>query len=142
MPEMPAASGLSVSQYSKNFWEYEFDCRDGTSVPKELTPALETFVRRNLQPLRDALGVPIYILSAYRHEEYNKRIGGVSNSWHIYDKHGPNGEFAVDISVPGVAPVQVKFLIECLIRLGVMENGGIGLYKDFVHYDNGPRRRW
>lgn len=141
--EMPAANSMKSRRYSKNFWDYEFDCRDGTMVPEGCEDKLEAFVQSNLQVIRDFFGVPIYITSAYRTERYNKAVGGVENSFHLYDIHGPNGHFAVDIAVQGVSPIQVKFALEGLIRLNLIEEGGIGLYKDFVHYDNrGVRKRW
>ena len=140
MPEMPAVNGDSSGKYSEHFWEYEFDCKDGTPVPEDLQEMLKLFVQQNLEPLRKAVGAPIYILSAYRHEEYNKKVGGAKRSYHVYDNRP--GKFAVDIMCTGLEPATVKFLLECLIRVGLIEEGGIGLYKNFVHYDNGPKRRW
>lgn len=137
--EMPATN-QERRQLSKNFWLYEFDCKDGTPVPEEQEAALKAFVEGNLQPLRDFLGTQIFITSAYRTPEYNKAVGGVSNSYHLYDK---GDAFAVDIMALGVDPPIIKVMIEGLIRLGVMQEGGLGLYKNFVHYDNrGYRARW
>lgn len=136
--EMPAASD-ERRKLSKNFWLYEFDCKDGTPVPDELVDDLETFVQKNLQPLRDFLDSRIFITSAYRTPAWNKAVGGVKNSYHLYDK----GPFAVDIMVQGVDPPLVKVIIEGLINLGILQEGGVGLYKSFVHYDNrGYKARW
>jgi len=136
--EMPATEN-ERQQLSNNFWLYEFDCRDGTPVPDELVPELEKFVAKNLQPLREFLDSRIFITSAYRTPQYNAAVGGVKNSYHLYDK----GAFAVDVQVQGVEPALVKVMIEGLINLGIMEEGGVGLYKNFVHYDNrGYRARW
>lgn len=137
-PEMPAAD-KERKKLSKNFWLYEFDCRDGTPVPEELEEDLKAFVEKNLQPLREFLDSRIFITSAYRTPEYNKAVGGVKNSYHLYDK----GAFAVDLMVQGVDPPIVKIVLEGLIRLGVIDEGGIGLYSNFVHYDNrGYKARW
>lgn len=37
-----------------------------------------------LQRLRDELGIPINITSAYRDPIHNKLVGGSPNSWHLY----------------------------------------------------------
>ncbi len=39
-----------------------------------------------LQPLRDAIGRPVYINSGYRSERLNARVGGVLNSRHLQGK--------------------------------------------------------
>ena len=36
-----------------------------------------------LQPLRDAIGRPVYINSGYRSKRLNARVGGVPNSRHL-----------------------------------------------------------
>lgn len=137
--EMPAAEE-ERKQLSKNFWLYEFDCKDGSPVPPELEDGLQKFVEKNLQPLRDFLDSRIFVTSGYRTISYNKAVGGVKNSYHLYDKEG---KFAVDLMVQGVDPPIVKVILEGLINLGIVEEGGIGLYKNFVHYDNrGYRARW
>jgi zinc D-Ala-D-Ala carboxypeptidase len=53
-----------------------------------------------LQPLRNALGMPIIISSGYRSPQLNSAIGGVMNSAHLYGR-------AADIIVPGMAPRHV-----------------------------------
>ena len=51
-----------------------------------------------LQPLRDALGAPVYINSGYRSKRLNARVGGVPNSRHLRglaaDIHVDNDEHA------------------------------------------------
>lgn len=83
------------------------------------------------QYLRDRLGVPITINSAYRDEAGNKEVGGVKNSQHL---HGN----AFDLSGKGL----VSFITHAfenktsdwyhLVTLGV---NGLGLYDTFVHFD-------
>ena len=41
---------------------------------------------RVLQPLRDAIGRPVYINSGYRSKRLNARVGGVPNSRHLQGK--------------------------------------------------------
>ncbi len=51
-----------------------------------------------LQPLRDAIGRPVYINSGYRSERLNARVGGVPNSRHLQgraaDIHCDNLDYA------------------------------------------------
>ena len=51
-----------------------------------------------LQPLRDALGAPVYINSGYRSKRLNARVGGVPNSRHLQgraaDIHCDNLDYA------------------------------------------------
>ena len=53
---------------------------------------------RVLQPLRDAIGRPVYINSGYRSKSLNARVGGVPNSYHLRglaaDIHVDNDEHA------------------------------------------------
>ena len=56
---------------TNNFNLSEFDCHDGTSIPKELMPNTLKLAK-NLQVIRDHIGKPIRINSAYRTTAYNK----------------------------------------------------------------------
>ena len=53
---------------------------------------------RVLQPLRDAIGRPVYINSGYRSKRLNARVGGVPNSRHLQgraaDIHCDNLDYA------------------------------------------------
>lgn len=120
---------------TKNFELSEFQCHDGTPVPAELMKNVQ-LLADNLQVLRDDIGEPIRINSAYRHPEYNKRIGGARNSQHIQAK-------AADITAKSYSPKKLAARIERLIAAGKMKQGGIGIYPGFVHYDvRGTRARW
>ena len=66
---------------TENFSLSEFDCKDGSELPTALLPNVLDLAD-NLQVLRDYLGVPISINSAYRSLEYNRKIGGATNSQH------------------------------------------------------------
>ena len=105
-------------------------------------------VANQLQTLRNYIGKPITVNSAYRSEDYNKVIGGA----HKIDKNGNRIETsqhvfgrAADIVVKGMTPLEVHTTIELLIEKGDMLQGGLGLYekKGFVHYDiRGTKARW
>jgi len=121
---------------TNNFWLSEFACKDGTPVPEELIPNVQ-LLADNLQVLRDYIGEPIHINSAYRHTEYNKSIGGSVRSQHLLAK-------AADIRVgEGFTPNIICEVIEELIKSGDMKQGGLGLYSTFVHYDiRNKKARW
>jgi len=57
---------------------------------------------------------------------------------------GKAADIVVKVDGHTVPPGAVKRLIEGLIALGKVDDGGIGLYSEdgFVHYDTGKPRRW
>jgi uncharacterized protein YcbK (DUF882 family) len=120
---------------TKDFNRSEFDCNDGSAMPKDVLLNIQKLANQ-LQVLRDCLGVPITVNSAYRSPSYNKKIGGVSNSQHVFGK-------AADITAKGYTPAQVYARIEQLIKSGDMLQGGLGSYSTFTHYDiRKTRARW
>lgn len=122
-------------QLTTNFNLAEFNCRDGRKVPPEFMPNVKTLAI-NLQVLRDELGESIHINSCYRPPDYNKKIGGVSSSQHLTAS-------AADITCKSKTPKQLAAVIEKLITVGKMKQGGLGIYPGFVHYDiRGRRARW
>ena len=112
---------------STNFSVKEFACKDGSDsivIDHELVGIL--------QKIRDHFGKPVTINSAYRNATYNKKVGGASNSQHVYGK-------AADIVVSGVSPEKVAQYAEYLMP----NKGGIGLYSTFTHVDvRANRARW
>ena len=120
---------------TKNFSKEEFDCSDGSEMNIAIYHNMVK-VANQLQILRNYIGKPITINSAYRSEEYNASIGGAKNSQHIMGR-------AADIVVKGMTPLAVHTTIELLIEKGDMLQGGLGLYDSFVHYDiRGTKARW
>ena len=76
-----------------------------------------------LDKMRHRAGVPFKINSAYRSPEYNKKIGGVSNSAHCLGK-------AVDIAAKDS---KTRYLIiEAAIHYKIQR---IGISKSFIHLD-------
>ena len=119
---------------TKNFQLSEFACNDGTPVPEKLVCNV-ALLANNLQALRDELGEPLIINSAYRTPSWNKKVGGAPQSMHLQAK-------ASDLTTRTKTPKQLKAIILKLVKEGKMQDGGIGLYPSFVHYDIGPVRRW
>jgi hypothetical protein len=84
-----------------------------------------------LQALRDRLGKPLILTSAYRSPEHNRRVGGAKNSQHMrgiafdvrMDNHDPH-EFEAAARAVGFT--------------------GFGYYpkSGFMHIDIGPARSW
>jgi uncharacterized protein YcbK (DUF882 family) len=118
-----------------NFSLSEFQSKDGSSFPSDVVQNL-TILAEQLQALRDEVKRSITVTSGYRSKEHNLRIGGALDSFHVRG-------MAADIQVSGMTPKQVYDTIEKLIQEGKMKEGGLGLYKSWVHYDHrGKRIRW
>ena len=120
---------------SKNFCSEEFNCHDGTSVPQDLMRNIITLAN-NIQIIRNEINKPIRINSGFRTISYNSQVGGSPHSQHLQGKAG-------DLSVDNMRPLQLHDLIERLILEDKILQGGLGLYKNFVHYDiRGKKTRW
>lgn len=118
-----------------NFHSEEFNCKDGTPVPKLYIGNMRVLAK-NLQVLRDELDEPVHLNCAYRTPTHNKKVGGVANSQHLTCA-------AADITCKSKSPKELAAVIEELISAGKMTEGGIGIYAGFVHYDiRGTKARW
>ena len=118
-----------------NFWLEEFQCKDGSEMPKPVFRKIEILAKQ-LQVIRDVLSVPMTLTNAYRSPSHNRVVGGVKSSQHLLGT-------ACDIQVNGMNSQQVYDTIERLIKEGKIKQGGLGLYHNFVHYDiRGYRARW
>jgi len=108
-----------------NFSPEEIACRgDGKIRINE--PALD-----KLQALRDRLGVPLIVHSAYRSPEYNRKVGGAKQSMHLQGA-------AFDISMANHDP---KSFEAAAREIGFT---GFGFYprQNFMHVDIGRARQW
>ena len=122
---------------TKHFSHEEFRCKDGTDYPvswkySRLVPLCEA-----LEVIRKELGGrSITITSGYRTPDYNKKVGGVKSSEHMYGQ-------AADIQVKGVSARKVAEVVRQLIKDGMIPQGGVGDYSSFCHYDiRGYNARW
>jgi len=84
-----------------------------------------------LQALRDALGKPLIVRSAYRSTEHNRTVGGATRSKHL------DGA-AFDIAMANHDPVAFEAAAR---EVGFL---GFGFYprSGFMHIDLGPARQW
>jgi uncharacterized protein YcbK (DUF882 family) len=120
---------------SKYFELSEFHSNDGVKVPEQYYGNLQKLMK-NLDVLRDYLDTPLFVNSGYRSPSHNRKVGGVSNSQHLYAR-------AVDMRALNKTPKEIKSAIETLIAKGKMSKGGLGLYPTFIHYDTrGTNARW
>ena len=120
---------------TKNFKIKEFECKCGCDMPLEVYENIIKLASQ-LQFLRDYTGRPITINSAYRCPEHNAKVGGSKTSQHLLGK-------AADITIQSLKPAEVYALIEELIDMGHLLQGGLGLYDTFVHYDiRKTKARW
>jgi uncharacterized protein YcbK (DUF882 family) len=121
---------------TKNFKLKEFKCKCGCDMPLEVYENIIKLASQ-LQFLRDYTGRPITVNSGYRCPENNAKISGSSKkSQHMLGK-------AADITIQSLKPAEVYMIIEDLIDMGHMLQGGLGLYDTFVHYDiRKTKARW
>lgn len=108
-----------------NFSPGEIACR-GTGQLKLVPEALD-----KLQALRDRLGKPLIVRSAYRSPEHNKAVGGAPASKHTQGT-------AFDIAMANHDPVAFEAAAR---QVGFL---GFGYYprSGFMHIDLGPARSW
>ncbi len=120
---------------TKNFSKSEFECKDGSEIPLDVFKNVRE-LSMELQIIRDKIGVSLNLTNAYRSLKHNRSIGSKDTSQHVKGK-------AADLQVKGMTPVRLYTIIEDLILKGEVKEGGLGLYKTFVHYDiRGTRARW
>ena len=120
---------------TKNFSLKEFESKDGSKMPSEVYLNIVKLVGQ-LQFLRDYTGRAITVNSGQRSPEHNAKIGGSLSSQHLLGK-------AADITIEGLKPAEVFMIINELIDMGLMLQGGLGLYDSFVHYDfRKTKARW
>lgn len=84
-----------------------------------------------LQPLRDALGKPVTINSAFRSESVNRLVGGSSTSQHRLGQ-------AADIRVDGMTSRQV---CKKIVELKLPYDQLIEEFGRWTHVSHGPRNR-
>jgi len=132
---VPLRRATGGAQLSPHFCVDEFNCKDGTRVPKASVPALTRLCSDVLEPLRERFG-SCTIMSGYRPTAYNARIGGAKFSQHIYDLHPST--VASDLTFERGRPSDWADAAEALCG-----RGGLGRYAGFIHVDNrGTNARW
>ncbi len=84
-----------------------------------------------LQMIREKVGKAVNLTNAYRTETHNKRVGGASNSYHLYG-------MAADIWVRDITPVELAKVIDTMFPTTY----GVIAYpkKGIVHFDVRARK--
>lgn len=113
----------------------ELACHDGTEYPhmfrKDQTRLLNLV--EAFEGLREKIGQPLIVLSAYRTPEYNRKIGGVGKSQHCEGR-------ALDIKTPkGMTPRELFDIMANVSNSTPLR--GIGLYRWGCHMDVRPQQR-
>lgn len=111
-------------------WD-ELKCKDGTEYPQQWRDTRAPQIAAVFEKIRSLFGgKPITILSAYRTDAWNKKIGGAKFSQH---KEGR----ALDLRPPEGVDVDTFFT---KIRANATAFGihGLGRYTTFVHVDVRP----
>lgn len=120
---------MGEDRISKNFRFSEFTKSD-VAVRNHITNAITSWMIRDniialvdniLQPLRDAWGNPLFIISGYRCLELNKKVGGVPTSQHVLGQ-------AADVGCSD--PLALARLAKKM-RLPFDQ---MGVYPTFVHF--------
>lgn len=117
----------------------EMACHDGTPYPEEWRSTRAVKLAEAFEWIRERCGFPLYISSAYRTEEYNRKInegkGGAKNSQHVQGR-------ALDLHPLRGSLARLQAVAQEAQSLGVIT--GRGIYSDFVHIDVriGPKATW
>jgi hypothetical protein len=82
-----------------------------------------------LERMREILGKPLIITSAYRDPLHNARVGGAPMSMHRFGR-------AFDIASQGRVRQE---LYQAAVEAGFT---GFGFYNTFLHVDTGRKRQW
>jgi len=109
---------MAFRDLTDHFEAKEFFCRCGICMDQ----IIDLFLVGRLQTLRDTIGEPIKITSAFRCERHNAVVKGSPNSQHLHGK-------AADIYVVGMDPSELAG------RAYINGFKGIGVASNFVHVD-------
>lgn len=121
-----------MGDLTANFSKHEFESR---GAPVWNVRKLRRLAA-NLEVIRAQFGLPIDVISGCRSLEHNTDVDGAPDSEHLRCD-------AADISIEGISTPRLEATIEALIKAGRIDQGGMGLYKGWVHYDiRGDRQRW
>jgi hypothetical protein len=118
-----------------HFKASEFWCHDATPVPIVARAGLIRLCEDFLEPMREKFGTAL-VLSGYRHELYNAKIGGARHSQHIYENDFES--VAADMRFERGTPNRWAAEARKLRTKNTGGKGGIGTYvrSNFVHLDN------
>ena len=125
---MKLSNSFTLSEMLKSNTASMLGIEDQYSPSKEIISNLTKLCKEVLQPIRDALELPVRVTSGYRCEKLNKAIGGSSKSQHI------KGE-AADIELWIRGEEKNAILLDEVISLSF--NGTIKFDQLIIEYPDG-----
>lgn len=119
----------SVDFIEPGLWPFRFFTPEEIRSKGDGSILVDYAALEQLDRLRDRLGVPVFVTSAYRDHAHNAAVGSQPTSLHRQGR-------AFDIWTNQHEP----WLLANEARLFGWP--GIGLYENFVHVDDGAPRTW
>ncbi len=115
----------------KNHWRWPESSAQEIACRGDGTIRINEAALNKLQTLRDQLGVPLIVHSAYRSPNHNRKVGGAKRSMHLQGA-------AFDISMANHDPESFEAAAR---EIGFT---GFGFYprQNFIHIDIGRARQW
>jgi uncharacterized protein YcbK (DUF882 family) len=133
----PPAAAAAIDQITPHFRLAEFNCPDGTAVPGAAHAALKRLCVQLLEPMRAQFGVA-KVISGFRSDRHNAKIGGPPDSIHLYALDPQ--QVAADVRFETGTPEEWTAFADGL------KAPGIGRFDDsrYIHLDNrkGTAARW
>lgn len=125
---------MSLGPSPHLYWS-ELACHDGTPYPAAWREDRAVTLAREFEAVRELVGLPILVTSAYRTPAWNRRIGGARASQHMQGR-------ALDLTpVKGVTVAQLYRAVMMRARDPQSKIRGVGRYRNFVHMDVRPAVR-
>ena len=118
---------------TQHFLLRELDCHDGTDVPIKYWDNARAICQR-AEVLRKEVG-PLIVTSGYRSLAWNKRLGGAKGSLHLTAS-------ALDLTSRKYSAKELHAIWLRLVKAGKVPDGGLGLYRNWIHIDIARPRRW
>lgn len=121
-----------MGDLTRNFSRSEFACQGDHCCGHSAPVSIELVYA--LQAMRDLLGRPLHLSSGFRCITHNREVDGVEDSLHTLG-------LAADLIIPsGMTGRDLAHMAEMVTGF---RNGGIGVYRTWVHVDLRPvRSRW
>lgn len=112
----------------------ELACKDAarTPYPHEWRDDRAVTLAQEFEAIREVVGAPLLILSAYRTPEHNRSVGGARSSQHVQGR-------ALDLRPPtGMTVARLYEIVRARALRTDSALFGIGRYPSFVHIDTRP----
>ena len=124
---------MTDRRFTQHFAVSELACRDSSPVPAKYYANAVAICQR-AEVLRKVSG-PLIVVSGYRSPAHNRKVNGAKTSQHLTAS-------ALDLRCPGVTAADLADMYQELIDRGLVPDGGLGRYNNWIHIDIGKARRW